>query len=149
MSKAWLEANKRRRAAKQEQGPKPQASSVALVRQVIEAEVVEGEIIEEGDEDAPKLVVLTDPTPSDVARRPKKPQSALRRFGRFAARQATQADEDRLYGTERLEVGVHRATERLVDKALDGIEKVPDMMPTLRDRGAAYRGRKMGRSKTK
>ena len=114
------------------------------------ATVIEAEIVDDDDERSVGANREASPT-AKLARRPYAPRAsrrmgALARAGRFAARKLTEPDaEDRLYGTERLEVGVHKITERVVDEGLDALEGVKERLPSLRDRGSAFAGRKLGR----
>ena len=117
--------------------------------------VVVGELVED---DEPAETVGAKPSPAVVSvelaprareARPGRPPGVLARMGRFAARKLTEPDEAEapLYGTERLEVGVHNLTEKAVDRGLDALQGAKAKLPQLRDRGAAFRGRRLGRAK--
>jgi hypothetical protein len=114
------------------------------------ATVIEGELVE--DDEPTRRVGANRPAPIAVglARRGTRARPArhgvLARAGRFAARKLTEPDvEAPLYGTERLEVGVHKITERAVEEGLNALSGVKERLPSLSNRGAAFAGRKLGR----
>ncbi len=107
------------------------------------ATVVFAEVVEDDAEleQAQAVEVVVPAVPESSPRRRGSTESrALVRAGRFARRALTEP-EDRLYGTERLEVKAHQVTERIVDKGMDALERLPGKLPTLRKRGRRFAGR--------
>ena len=119
--------------------------------------VIVGEVIDDDELEAEGLGAKATAPPSSPRPSPSSTKlarqgtrahrntGALARAARFGVRKLTEPDEPRLYGTERLEVGVHNLTEKAVDKGLDALEGVKEKLPSLRSRGAAFAGRRLGR----
>jgi len=120
-------------------------------------QVIEGEVIEDGQSETPgkavariEPVVLRDPGPHKPGPPPARRGFATRFGGmvKQAAEALAESDEEApLSGFDRLDVRMGETAERAVDKGLDALKDIPKHAPSLRDRGAAFRGRKLGRQK--
>ncbi len=119
-----------------------------IVPEVVEAEVVEGEVIESPGQKVARVKPVTVKVPQ---RRQSGARSGFaRRFGavlKEVVESSEDAGEAELSGFDRLDVRTGQAAERLLDKAMDSARSLPEKMPTLGDRGAAFRGRRLGRVK--
>jgi len=115
--------------------------------QVVDAEVVEGEVVEKPGQKLARVEPVTIKVPQ---RRSGVRAGFARRFGnavKEALDIAGDEEEAELSGFERLDVRTGQAAEKLLDKTMDAARSLPDKMPTLRDHGAAFRGRRLGRVK--
>lgn len=132
-------------------------AAAELLAAEIDPEVLEAEFVEKkerpemGDQIAKITpVIIKVPAPAAPQRRGGARGGFMARFGKAvdAGLSAAEKAEDKpLSGFERLDVKTGELAEKAIDKGMDAISSIPEKMPTLRDRGSAWRGRRLGRGK--
>lgn len=133
-----------------------------LLAAEIEPDTVEAEFVSKEDPQAEakaasKAETIAKIAPVTITAPVEKPQQRqggrrpgfLARFAKVVDTTLDASDKaDRpLSGFERLDVKTGEIAEKAIDKGMDALASIPKKMPTLRDRGAAFRGRHLGRRK--
>ena len=147
-AKELLETEPEAEVVEVEVAPPPPLPSVAAIARVDSVEVeAEGE----DGQSQPITTIKVDDDRQVPARRPAPARRGfLARFGNVANKVlevADKAGDEPLTGFDRLDVKMGETAEKLVDTGLDKLKDIPKHAPTLRDRGSAWRNRKLGRQK--